>query len=109
MNKQSLERLKELLEYNPETGKVTIRKSQRVLTPDADGIVVIFDSKAKPKTRKYKLERIAYYLAFSIVPREDQKVLHKNLDPEDNRIQNLSLVSRSVFRQIKEAHRNLDG
>lgn len=109
MNKQSLERLKELLEYNPETGKVIIRKSQRVLTPDADGIVVIFDSKAKPKTRKYKLERIAYYLAFSIVPREDQKVLHKNLDPEDNRIQNLSLVSRSVFRQIKEAHRNLDG
>ena len=109
MNKQSLERLKELLEYNPETGKVTIKKSQRVLTPDADGIVVIFDSKANPKTRKYKLERIAYYLAFSIVPREDQKVLHKNLDPEDNRIQNLSLVSRSVFRQIKEAHRNLDG
>ena len=55
MNKQSLERLKELLEYNPETGKVTIKKSQRVLTADQDGIVVIFDSKAKPKTRKYKL------------------------------------------------------
>lgn len=109
MNKQSLERLKELLEYNPETGKVIIQRSQRVLTQDNDGIVVIFDSKAKPKTRKYKLERIAYYLAFSIIPREDQKVLHKNLDPEDNRIQNLSLVSRSVFRQIKEAHRNLTG
>ena len=51
MNKQSLERLKEILEYNPETGKVTIKKSQRVLTADQDGIVVIFDSKAKPKTR----------------------------------------------------------
>jgi len=109
MNKQSLERLKELLEYNPETGKVTIKKSNRVLTCDNDGIVVIFDSKAKPKTRKYKLERIAYYLAFSIIPREEQKVLHKNLDTEDNRIQNLSLVSRAVFRQIKEAHRNLTG
>ena len=46
MNKQSLERLKELLEYNPETGKVTIKKSQRTLTADQDGIVVIFDSKA---------------------------------------------------------------
>jgi len=109
MNNKSLERLKELLEYSPETGKVTIKKSNRTLTCDSDGIVVIFDSKAKPKTRKYKLERIAYYLAFSIIPREDHKVLHKNLDPEDNRIQNLSLVSRSVFRQIKEAHRNLTG
>ena len=56
MNKQSLERLKELLEYNPETGKVTIKKSQRTLTADQDGIVVIFDSKAKPKTRKYKFQ-----------------------------------------------------
>lgn len=109
MQKQSLERLKELLEYEPETGKVTIIRNKRVLTPDPDGIVVIFDSKAKPKTRKYKLERIAFYLAFSFFPREDQRVLHKNLDPEDNRIQNLALVSRTVFRHIKEAHRNLTG
>ena len=58
MNKQSLERLKELLEYNPETGKVTIKKSQRTLTADQDGIVVIFDSKAKPKTRKYNFQEV---------------------------------------------------
>lgn len=108
-SKQPIERLNELLDYNPETGKVTIKKSGRTLTADTDGLVVIFDSKSCPKVRKHKLERIAYFLAFSVAPREDQRVLHKNLDSEDNRMQNLTLVSRSVFRQIKEAHRNLTG
>lgn len=109
MQKQTLERLKELLEYDSSTGKVLLKKSKRILAPDQDGLVVIFDRLASPKVRKYKLERVAYFLAFGVFPREDQRVLHKNLDPEDNRIQNLSLVSRSVFRQIKEAHRNLTG
>jgi len=109
MQKQSLERLKELLEYDALTGKVSIRKNKRVLTPDHDGIVMIFDREAKPKHKKYKLEKIAYYLAFSIFPREDQRVLHKNLDPEDNRQTNLVLVSRSVYKQIKEASRNVAG
>lgn len=109
MNRQSLERLKELLEYNPSTGKVSISKSKRVLTADADGIVVVFDNCSIPKIRKYKLERIAFFFAFGIFPRDDQKVLHKNLDSDDNRRQNLTLVSRAVFRHIKEAHKNLTG
>lgn len=102
-------RLNELLDYNPETGKVVIKKSGRTLSADTDGLVVIFDSKSCPKVRKYKLERVAYFLAFSVAPSEDQKVLHKNLDTQDNRAKNLLLVSRSVFRQIKEAERNLEG
>lgn len=109
MQQKTLERLKDLLEYDPSSGKVHLKKSKRALVQDHDGIVVIFDKSATPRVRKYKLERIAFYLAFGQFPREDQRVLHKNLDPEDNRMQNLTLVSRSVFRQIKEAHRNLTG
>lgn len=109
MQKLSLDRLKALLEYDPGTGRVSLKKSNRTLQQDFDGIVVIFDRLSNPKIRKYKLERIAYYLAFGTFPREDQRVLHKNLDTEDNRRQNLTLVSRSVFKQIKEAHRNLSG
>lgn len=109
MQKHTHERLKDLLGYDSTSGKVFLKKSQRILQADQDGIVVIFDKLATPKIRKYKLERIAYYLAFGVFPREDQRVLHKNLEVEDNRMQNLALVSRSVFRQIKEAHRNLTG
>ena len=108
MQKPSLERLKELLTYDPSKGGVYTRKG-RLLIPDTDGLVTIFDQYAKTKRVKYKLERIAYYLAFGVYPREDQKVLHKNLDDSDNSIKNLSLVSKSVYRQIKEAQKNLEG
>ncbi len=106
--KPSLERLKEILKYDPVTGKVCTLKG-RALTADQDGLVTVFDRDAKKPSTKYKLERVAYFLAHDFFPREDQKVLHKNLDTADNRAKNLLLVSRSVFRQIKEAERNLEG
>ena len=106
--KPSLERLKEILKYDPVTGKVCTLKG-RALTADQNGLVIVFDNQAKKPSTKYKLERVAYFLAHNFFPREDQKVLHKNLDTQDNRAKNLLLVSRSVFRQIKEAHRNLTG
>lgn len=108
MPKPSLERLKEILLYDAVTGKVSTLKG-RVLVPDADGLVIVFDKEAKKPSTKYKLERIAYFLATGAFPREDQKVLHKNLDDLDNRAKNLLLVSRIVYRQIKEAERNLQG
>lgn len=109
MQKQSLDRLKELLEYDPGTGNVLLKKNKRVLAPDDDGIVTVFDRSAKPKSKKYKLERIAFFLAYGIFPSDTQKVLHKNLDSKDNRLKNLTLVSRSVFKQIKEADKNISG
>lgn len=104
-----LERLKDILEYDPLSGSVSIRKSRRTLLPDYDGLVVIFDRQAKSKSKKYKLERIAYYLAFGVFPGDDQRVLHKNLDQEDNSLKNLSLVSRSQYYKIREAYKNLQG
>lgn len=106
--KPSLERLKEILKYDPVTGKVCTLKG-RALIADQNGLVIVFDNEAKKPSTKYKLERVAYFLAHATFPREDQKVLHKNLDTQDNRAKNLLLVSRSVFRQIREAERNLEG
>lgn len=100
------ERLRQILDYCPQSGKITNKKSKRTLQGDHDGLVIIFDSQSK-RSIKMKLDRVAYALAFGVFPKEDKRVLHKNLNPEDNRLNNLSLVSRSLFLQIKEAHKNL--
>lgn len=102
-----LDRIKQLLIYNPKTGVVSTKKL-RVLVADHDGLVIVFDSIAR-KAVKIKLERLAYSLAFNKIPDENKRVLHKNLDTADNRAVNLSLVSRAVFLEVKEAYRNLNG
>ena len=99
------DRLRELLEYDPNTGAIRTKR-KRVLQADHDGLVVIFDGSTK-RSYKMKLDRIAYVLAFGVNPKEQNRILHKNLDTSDNRIQNLDQVSREVFLKIKEAHRNL--
>lgn len=95
--------LRTILEYNPSTGAIQNKKTKRYLQPDHDGLVTIFHK----KSYKMKLERIAYTLAFGKEPGKDKKVLHKNLDISDNSLDNLSLVTRRIFLQIKEAHKNL--
>lgn len=102
------DRLRELLTYDPVKGEIRTKKG-RLLVPDHDGLVTIFDANAKPKHKKYKLNKIAYYLAFGLFPRKDQVVLHKNLDSEDYKIHNLLVVSKKVFCNIKEAQKNLSG
>lgn len=97
--------LKNLLDYNPSTGVITTRR-KRVLTADHDGLVVIFDGSTK-RSIKMKLDRIAYALAYGEHPKDTSRILHKNLDQNDNRLVNLVQVSRELFIKIKEAHRNL--
>lgn len=100
------ERLKELLTYDPLSGIVCSRKSNRRLIADYDGLVVIFDPIEK-KSYKLKLDRIACTLAFGTPPSDNKRVLHKDLNVSDNSLKNLSVVSRSVFLAVKEAHKNL--
>lgn len=100
------ERLKQLLTYDPLSGSVCITKSKRKLIPDHDGLVVVFDPVQK-KTHKLKLDRVACTLAFGKAVPENKRVLHRDLNTHDNSLKNLSVVSRAVFLQVKEAHRNL--
>jgi hypothetical protein len=102
-----LERLKQLLKYDPLSGSVYLVKNNRQLLPDQEGGVVIFDKLSDRKINRLKLDRIAYALAFNKFPSQNQKLIHKNLNPNDNRLCNLTVVSNSVYKQIKEAHRNL--
>jgi len=100
------DRLRELLTYCPSTGEVKNTRTNRVLQADHDGLIALFDNQTK-RTHKMKLERVAYALAFGVQPKDDKKVLHKNLNSSDNRLINLCLVNRAVFLMIKEAHKNL--
>jgi len=104
----NIKRLKELLDYDPLTGRVTTKKG-RLLVPDDDGLVVVFDNLAVKRSVRYKLDRIAYALAFNKYPTVEQKVLHKNLDPTDNSMKNLTVVAKLTYRLINEARRNIEG
>ena len=52
------ERLREVLDYDPLSGRILNKKTRRLLQPDHDGLVIIFDSAAK-RSIKMKLDRIA--------------------------------------------------
>ena len=68
----------------------------------------VFDSKGNPKSVKYKLDKLAYFLWTGDFPNESSKILHRNLSDTDNRALNLLVVSRSTYNKIKEAEKNLD-
>lgn len=100
---------KDLLSYSALAGAFHILKEGkpfRRIFPDADGYLIFYK-----KGRKYKLKanKVAVELGNALVIPKDKVVLHKNLDPEDYRLQNLKLVTRRAHCTIKEAHRNLSG
>lgn len=103
------DKLKSLLSYDPLTGLVSVKTPkglERPLFPDEQGCVVIYNPVSR-KIHKMKLDKLAYWLAFGKNPTKAQRVLHKNMQEHDNRIMNLALVSKTVYTQIKEAHRNM--
>jgi hypothetical protein len=103
-----LKRLNELLIYNAATGEVHMRASNRRVEPDADGVVVLWDSLNKRKV-KFKMNRLCWTLGNGKRLRKNQRVLHKNLNTEDHRLVNITAVSLVVFAKINEAARNLRG
>lgn len=101
--------IKEFIEYDVLEGYFYILKNNvkyRRLLPDEDGYLIFY---RKSKKYKFKANKIAIELGNNIVVPKDKVVLHKNLDQNDYKLQNLRLVTRKVFNSIKEAQRNLSG
>lgn len=103
----SPDKIKELLSYEPLSGVVSTKKNNRPLFPDEEGYILVYDASIK-RQHRVKLDKVAFFLAFGKFPRKDQRILHKNMRKYDNRIANLSLVSRGLYLQIKEAYRNMN-
>ena len=101
-----LEELRERLDYNPDTGVITWKKS---------GNGVKFGQEAGSINRGYRrmlfnqegwqVNRIAYYMYHSLDPLEKQ-VDHKNNDKLDNRIKNLRLADISQNKKNSRIYKN---
>ena len=104
-----LKRLHDLLLYDPVKGTLTSIRNSRVLVPDEDGIVTVYDPDAKVKTKKYKLDKLVYYFIHGVWIDKNLRILHKNLDKTDNTLQNLQAVTREEYLQVQNAYKNLDG
>ncbi len=101
--------LKELLLYCALEGEFYILKDDkpyRRLFPDADGYLIFYK---KGKKYKLKANRVAIELGNNLIVPKDKVVLHRNLDYNDYRLQNLRLITRKAFNSVKEAQRNLGG
>lgn len=99
---------KEFIEYDLHKGLFFILKEQnkRQIFPDSSGYLTFFRSN---KSFKIKANRVAIELGNNIDIPKDKVILHKNLNTNDYRLQNLCLVTRSIANKIKEAHKNLSG
>lgn len=103
-----LERLQEILNYDPLTGDLTIKKSGRRLLPDEDGLVSIYDNKTK-KRPKFKFNRLCWMLGNNLTPAASDKIIHRNLKFSDTSLCNLFLVANDEYKKYKNAYKNLTG
>ena len=103
-----LQRINELLTYSPQTGEIHSRESNRKITPCPDGFYTIWDNISRKKT-KFKADRLAWTLGNNKKLRKNQKILHLNLNNEDNRLPNIRVVPSSVYNKVMEASKNLSG
>jgi hypothetical protein len=102
------QRLKEILHYDPVSGYLFVKKSNRRLLPAEDGFVSIYDPLTR-RAQKFKMSKLCYYLATEVIASQTDRILHKNLDDKDFRLGNLTLLSSGDFIKVKEAIRNLQG
>jgi len=100
-------RLLELLDYNKETGVISVKKSGRKLIPDESGSVTIYDPVHKVK-RKIKLDNLAWTLLHQRELPNSYRILHKNLKLEDNSAGNLLAIVRNEYSKVTEAINNLN-
>lgn len=96
-----------VVSYDPATGIVRMKRNNRPVYADYEGMVSIWISSQK-KLLKIRLDKLCYYLAYTKLPNKFERLLHKNLDENDNSLKNLAVVPRDKFLEIKEAILNLE-
>lgn len=104
-----LEAISKYLQYNAATAEIYFvkdSKKPRKLVPDENNRICTTVLKHK---LKIKADRLIWYLVYKHQPNRDQIVFHKNLDPTDNNILNLALITKIEYMRIIEAMKNISG
>jgi hypothetical protein len=104
----TLDKLKELLSYDPRTGQLSVKKSGRPVLANELGVITIYDNETK---RRYScsFSSAVWSLGNDRSVPKGYRVLHKNLNKSDCRLTNLTIISRSEYNELQEAVRNMKG
>ena len=98
---------RDCLLYKADTGEFFVKrdKPKKILASEEGYLKFSKDN----KSYKIKASLAAWELGYGSLVPFDKVVLHKNLNFMDYRLRNLSLVSREVYLEVKEARKNLEG
>lgn len=107
MDKLDIELVKQVIEYNPETGEFKNKKTSKALVPNINTGLIGVNAKDLGIKFKIKPEKLAWFMMYGTIPSGRKRILHKNLDSSDNRLCNLGIVTAKELRQIREAYSNL--
>lgn len=97
------------IEYNPNTGELFVLKNSkpyRKIYANEDDTVIISINKTQIKM---KYDRLVWCIFHKVLLKPTEVVFHKDLDQNNNRINNLCIISKSLHAQILEAMKNLSG
>jgi hypothetical protein len=106
LQSQYLTKLQEIVRYDPNTGEFFMKQNNRKVFPDDEGQYRFWFPVYK-KRLNIKLEKAAVYLGSGIVVTDQQRIVFKNLDDRDYRLNNLIVVPRAEYSKIHEAVTNV--
>lgn len=101
--------LQQLIEYEMLTGAFYTKKNGEIarrIFPNEEGYLIFYRNNRR---LKLKANKVAMELITGKPVPDKKTVLHKNLDENDYRLQNLKIIPKSTYNLIREAHRNLSG
>ncbi|ASJ79272.1 HNH endonuclease [Curvibacter phage P26059A] len=119
-----LKDLLKFLQYNPLTGEFSVITSgnptnctnlvgnplsavtSRKILPDEDNKI---QTTIQGTRLSIKADRLAWFISTGKQPARFQVVFHKNLDWNDNRLNNLVLLQKNEYMQLQEAMKNISG
>jgi CRISPR/Cas system CMR-associated protein Cmr5 small subunit len=108
MQQDELEEIQRNYTYDLKTGLVHVNRSGRKLVVTEDTSSVSFYLPERKKIKKMNLSKLCWCMFHNKTDLpEGVKILHKNLQTDDNRMQNLVLVKSEDYHIVKEAVENL--